>query len=110
MPAARADREIVPNDGVLFEEVLEALRETQFAASVETREAQARDQDGHATPVDSQLARVTSGHSAVSAPSPLTLSPNLTASSGAKDRTSHRLDPDHRSGRTTRVLGSTDNS
>ena len=59
MPAARAHREIVPNDSVLFEEVLEALREPQLAAGVEAREAQARDQDCHATDreVDSQVAR-----------------------------------------------------
>jgi len=62
MPTARAYREIVPNDSVLFEEVLEALRESQLAAGVEAREAQARDQYCHATPVDSQLARATSGH------------------------------------------------
>jgi hypothetical protein len=49
MPTARAYREIVPNDGVLFEEVLEALREAQFATAVEAREAQARDQDCHVT-------------------------------------------------------------
>ena len=49
MPAARAYREIVPNDRVLFEEVLETLREPQFAAGVETRVADARDQDCHVT-------------------------------------------------------------
>src|SRR5262249_27573231 len=49
MPALRAYREVVPNDSVLFEEVLEALRESQLAAAVEAREAQARDQDCHLT-------------------------------------------------------------
>ena len=49
MPTARAYREIVPNDSVLFEEVLEALREPQLDAGVEAREAQARDQDCHVT-------------------------------------------------------------
>jgi len=39
MPTVRAYREIVPNDSVLFEEVLEALREPQLAAGVEAREA-----------------------------------------------------------------------
>src|SRR6185312_8940594 len=47
MPAARADREIVPNDSVLFEEVLEALRKAQLAACVEAREAEAGDQCRH---------------------------------------------------------------
>jgi hypothetical protein len=42
MPTARAYREIVPNDSVLFEEVLEALREPQLAARVEASEAQAK--------------------------------------------------------------------
>jgi hypothetical protein len=51
MPTARAYREIVPNDSVLFEEVLEALREPQLASGVEAREAQARDQYCHATPL-----------------------------------------------------------
>ncbi len=51
MPTARAYREIVPNDSVLFEEVLEALREPQLAAGVEASEAQARDQYCHAPPV-----------------------------------------------------------
>jgi hypothetical protein len=49
MPAERAYREVVPNDSVLFEEVLEALRESQLAAAVEAREAQARNQDCHVT-------------------------------------------------------------
>jgi hypothetical protein len=49
MPAARAYREVVPNDSVLFEEVLEALRESQLATAIEAREAQARDQDCHVT-------------------------------------------------------------
>ena len=44
MPAARAYRKVVPNVSVLFEEVLEALRESQLASAVEAREAQARDQ------------------------------------------------------------------
>jgi hypothetical protein len=69
MPAVRAYREIVPNDSVLFQEVLEALREPQLSAGVEAREAQARDQYCHATPVDSQLARETSGYTAAPAPS-----------------------------------------
>jgi hypothetical protein len=47
MPSASAYREVVPNDSVLFEEVLEALRESQLATAVEAREAQARDQDCH---------------------------------------------------------------
>jgi hypothetical protein len=47
MPAVRAYREVVPNDSVLFEEVLEALRESQLATAVEAREAEARDQDCH---------------------------------------------------------------
>jgi hypothetical protein len=51
MPTARAYREIVPNDSVLFEEVLEALREPQLAARVEASEAQARDQYCHAPPL-----------------------------------------------------------
>jgi hypothetical protein len=94
MPAARAYREVVPNDSVLFEEVLEALRESQLAAGVEAREAQARDQYCHATPVDSQLARETSGHTAAPAPFTLTMSPSLTAFyPSTKDRTSHRLEP-----------------
>jgi hypothetical protein len=49
MPALRAYREVVPNDSVLFEEVLEALRESQLASAVEAREAQARNQDCHVT-------------------------------------------------------------
>jgi hypothetical protein len=53
MPTASTYREIMPNDSVLFEEVLEALREPQLAAGVEAREAQARDQYCHATTVDS---------------------------------------------------------
>src|SRR5262245_30880185 len=39
MPTARAYREIVPNDSVLFEKVLEALRKSQLATAVEAREA-----------------------------------------------------------------------
>jgi hypothetical protein len=89
MPAARAYRDVMPNDSVLFEEVLEALRESQLAAGVEAREAQARDQYCHATPVDSQLARATSGHSAP-APFTLTMSPSLTAFSPAL-RLGHRI-------------------
>jgi hypothetical protein len=34
MPAARAYREVVPNESVLFEEVLEALHESQLATAV----------------------------------------------------------------------------
>src|SRR6516162_1174762 len=49
MPTAGAYREIVPNDSVLFEEVLEAPREPQLAVGVEAREAQARNQDCHVT-------------------------------------------------------------
>jgi len=64
MPTARTYREIVPNDSVLFEEVLEALREPQLAARVEAREAQARDQYCHATPVGGQFTRASSGHTA----------------------------------------------
>ena len=51
MPAARAYRDVMPNDSVLFEEVLEALREPQLAVGVEPREAQARDQYCDATPL-----------------------------------------------------------
>src|SRR5262249_41356027 len=99
MPTARTYREIVPNDGVLFEEVLEALRESQLAARVEAREAQAGDQYGHTTPVDGQLARVTSGHTLAPAQFSLTMSPCLTAFSlSAKDRASHRLDLGHQRG------------
>src|SRR6516165_6941516 len=49
MPSARAYREVVPNDSVFFEEVLEALRESQLSTAVEAREAQARDQGCHVT-------------------------------------------------------------
>src|SRR5689334_20870347 len=49
MTVARTYREVVPNDRVLFEEVLEAFREPQLAAGVEARVAQARDQDRHVT-------------------------------------------------------------
>ena len=47
MSTARAYREVVPDNSVLFEEVLEALCESQLAAAVEAREAQARDQECH---------------------------------------------------------------
>jgi len=50
MPAERAYRQIVPNDGILFEEVLEALSESQLATCVEAREAEARDQCRHVRP------------------------------------------------------------
>src|SRR6516225_11784740 len=83
MPIARAYREIMPNDSVLFEEVLEALREPQLAARVEAREAQARDQYCHATPVDRQLTRASSGHTAAPALFTLTMSPSPTAFSPA---------------------------
>jgi len=49
MPTSRPYREVVPNDSVLFEEVLEALRESQLATAIEARVAQARDQDCHGT-------------------------------------------------------------
>jgi hypothetical protein len=49
MPAVRAYREVVPNDSVLFEEVLEPLRESQFATAVKARETQAGDQNCHVT-------------------------------------------------------------
>src|SRR5277367_6644714 len=49
MPGARAYREVMPNDSILFEKVLKALRESQLATAVEARVAQARDQDCHAT-------------------------------------------------------------
>jgi hypothetical protein len=49
MPVARTHRKVVPDDSVLFEEVLEALRESQLAAGVEAREAQAGNQDCHVT-------------------------------------------------------------
>jgi hypothetical protein len=90
MQTARAYREIVPNDSVLFEEVLEALREPQLSPGVEAREAQARDQYCHATPVDSQLARETSGHTAAPAPFTLTMSHSLAAFSPAQ-RIGHRI-------------------
>src|SRR5689334_22924018 len=47
MPTARANRKVVPNDSILFEEVLEAFREPQFATAVEAREAKTRNQDRH---------------------------------------------------------------
>jgi hypothetical protein len=90
MPTARAYREIVPNDSVLFEEVLEALGEPQLAARVEASEAQARDQYCHAPPVDSQLTRASSGRTAAPAPFTLTMSPSLTAFSPAL-RIGHRI-------------------
>ena len=49
MPVARTDGKVVPDDGVLFEEVLQPLREPQLAAGVEARVAQARDQNRHVT-------------------------------------------------------------
>jgi hypothetical protein len=49
MPTARAYWEVVPNDSVLFEEFLEALRKSQLATAVKAREAQAGDQDCHLT-------------------------------------------------------------
>ena len=57
MSAAGAYRKVVPNDRVLFEEVLEALRESQLTTAVEARIAQARDQDCHVTTerLDSQF-------------------------------------------------------
>ncbi len=49
MPVARAYREVVPNDRVLFEEILETHRQPLLAAGVETRIAYAGDQDCHVT-------------------------------------------------------------
>src|SRR5262245_43839193 len=49
MPTARTYGQIVPNDSVLFEEVLEALRESELATAVKARKAQARDQGCHVT-------------------------------------------------------------
>jgi hypothetical protein len=89
MPTARAYREIVPNDSVLFQEVFEALGKPQLTAGVEARESQARDQYCHANPVDSQPACATSGHATAPA-SFSTMSPSLTAFSPAL-RIKHRI-------------------
>src|SRR5579872_1171762 len=94
MPTARTYRQIVPNDSVLFEKVLEALREPQLTAGVEAREAKARDQYCHSPPVDSQLTHASSGHTAAPAPFTLPTSPSLSALSTAlQDTTPHRPEP-----------------
>jgi hypothetical protein len=49
MPAVRTYRKVVPDDRVLFEKFLEALRESQLATGVKAREAKAGDQDCHVT-------------------------------------------------------------
>ncbi|WP_233465560.1 hypothetical protein [Bradyrhizobium daqingense] len=49
MPVERADRKVVPDDGVLFEEVLEPFRQSQLATAVEARKAETGDQDCHVT-------------------------------------------------------------
>src|SRR5262245_3899777 len=96
MPAARAYREVVPNYGVLFEKVLQSLRESQLATAVKAREAQARDQDSHAT-----TERLTASSPARPASTPqirhellndVASSHSLVHSS--KDRVSHRLKQD----------------
>jgi hypothetical protein len=47
MPPARPHRQVVPDDRVVFEEVLQPLGQAQFAASVETGGAEGGDQRGH---------------------------------------------------------------